>query len=163
MKSVKLKSFANLNKRTGKVYASLSDDVDKLFIALIGLIAVMVLISTFDELYLSTKNCATVIPSRELLNIIKFHYKSISFPTALREFLKSFSFVSNFKSFFNEHEAQDLDFIHSIKFLTMLFVIMGHCILLHSVLPFNNPEFIEAVSFMNVTSTCNVIDYIFFL
>lgn len=68
----------------------------------------------------------------------------------MRHLLKSFSFMTNYKSFFNQRAERDLDFIHSIKFLTMILVIMGHCILMHSVLPFANPEFIESVSFMSV-------------
>lgn len=66
-----------------------------------------------------------------------------------RQFVELFSLRSNFHRFlhgYEAHKSSNLNFIHSIKCLTMLLVILGHCILMHSVLPFANPEFVESVS-----------------
>ena len=108
------------------------------------LLAVIVFLSTFIEFgkaknYFSESCKHVTSPKIPVFQVSSIH-------AALLELLTIFSLTTNYKSFVRKPESTDLDFIHSIKFLTMLLVILGHCILLHSVFPFSNPDFIESVS-----------------
>ena len=110
-------------------------------------ITTLVTFSTFCDCGLKSH----VLPSCEQLNFKSFniffmHLIILFLILGLRKLFSSFSIRINFRRVFQEHQTHELDFIYSIKFLTMLLVILGHCILLHSVLPFANPEFIEDVS-----------------
>lgn len=51
----------------------------------------------------------------------------------------------NLKDFMSIDESNKLQFLHSIKFFNILLVIISHCIMFFSIIPFDNAEFIEEV------------------
>lgn len=126
-------------------HALFSDELDSFFLILVTFVVLLVFISTIIEICM-VKKCYGI--SRKLLTSPKNQVNQVFFATASFKFSIKFSLVSNYNRLFNDLEPSELDFIHSIKFLTMLLVILGHCVLMHSVLPFSNPEFIESVSCM---------------
>ena len=63
--------------------------------------------------------------------------------------LTAFSLLRNHHRLFNDNrwsESKDLRFLDTIRFLSMFCVMLGHSAMTHSVLPLDNPQFIEKVS-----------------
>lgn len=58
---------------------------------------------------------------------------------------QKFRFTKHLRHLFHYDESAELQCIHSIKFYNILLVIVAHCVLFYSMVPFTNPEFLEEV------------------
>lgn len=123
----------------------ISDELDELFLFVIALIGLLVALATILDIRFKPNECMNLC---KLLVVYQRTFHCI-YPAAQNKFTKFLSLRANYQSFLNvqsTRKPQEFDCIHSMKFLTMLLVILGHCVLMHSVFPFSNPEFIESVS-----------------
>lgn len=66
-----------------------------------------------------------------------------------KSYFASFSITRNWNKLIAKPTSdlsKDLNFIHSLRFLTMYGVIVGHSILFYNIFPISNPEFVEEVN-----------------
>lgn len=61
--------------------------------------------------------------------------------------IRSFNISENYRNFITDHKTSEFKFINSIKFYTIVMVMMAHCFMIFFYLPTKNPEFIEEVRF----------------
>lgn len=140
----------NLQSKEIKKQDFPSDQLDKVFLIIFALFALLVVSATFcDASSQQTTFQATILGACESQHPINMRLLLLKFHPGAHKLVRIFSIQSNYQRFIRDYKIQEpseLRFVDSIKFLSMLLVIIGHCILFHSVLPFANPEFVESVS-----------------